>query len=340
MTQRIVLSNYRVPALKKGARIGELHLLGATTPATGFTLVHNPGNLFEIRGNQLKLAQDTGFPAGASSYFVDVTIGASLGSEMLSVEFRLVRDDFLTNRVVAHRGAHKHGPGAPNSMTAFKGAVEMGCAAFECDVLLTADNKIVTAHGPGSGHDGGVPDIPVHLSSLADLSRVDLGNGDGIPGLHEVLEMVMKQNRTGLVVELKKTRGGKDLELVRQVFKLVNRMKAWAWVSFISFSYPQLLEILKHHPFSFCSPIIHYHTDVALYAEDGMRGVDFRKDLYSRKLVEKCHAAGLIVNSWTVNKPALIKKFLQWEFDLITTDEPGLCLSLVSEFLKDLDVEA
>lgn len=226
--------------------------------------------------------------------------------------------------VVAHRGAHKHGPGSPNSLTAFKDAVKKGFAAFECDVLLSKDKQVVVAHGPGTGCDGGKPDIPVHLSTYAQLSRVDLGNGDVIPLLEDVLRQVTGQKNTGIVIEVKETQDGNDLLLARKVYDIVKNQKALNRVQFIGFNYVQLLEILRIDRSVRCSPLEHCR-EVSQYAADGMWGVDFRKDKYDRKLVQECQKAGLKLNTWTVNSTGMMKKFKKWGFDFITTDEPGKC---------------
>jgi glycerophosphoryl diester phosphodiesterase len=231
-------------------------------------------------------------------------------------------------QIIAHRGAHKHGLGKPNSMTAFKDAIKKGCAAFECDVLLSKDKQVVVAHGPGSGHDGGKPDIPVHASTYEQLSQVDLGNGDRIPLLADVLRQVRKQDNAGIVIEVKKTKDGQDLELARNVYQIVKDLDAQERVQFISFSYEQLLEILKKDKSLRCSPLEHCFADVVQYVKDGMWGVDFFYDTYNDELVQACKDAGLKLNTWTVNKAALMKKFKAWGFDFITTDEPEKCLKV------------
>jgi glycerophosphoryl diester phosphodiesterase len=231
-------------------------------------------------------------------------------------------------KIIAHRGAHKHGLGKPNSMTAFRDAIKKGFSFFECDVLLSKDNRVVVAHGPGSGYDGGKPDIPIHASTYEQLSKVDLGNGDTIPLLADVLREVIKQDRTGLVIEIKETQDGKDLELARRVYDIVNDMNARDRVQCISFSYAQLLEILKKDKSLKCSPITHCFAGVNQYVEDGMWGVDFRHDTYDDKLVQACKDAGLKLNTWTIKKKRHMKKFMAWGFDFVTTDEPEKCRTL------------
>ncbi|MCK4760687.1 MAG: hypothetical protein KAW12_00710 [Candidatus Aminicenantes bacterium] len=248
--------------------------------------------------------------------------------------------DIIGNCVVAHRGAHKHGPGSPNSMTAFKDAIKKGFAAFECDVLLSKDEKVVVVHGPTTGCDGGRPDIPVHSSTYEELRRVSLSSGDFIPLLADVLQEVTKQDRTGIIIEIKQTKNGKDLLLARKVCALVHELKARGLVQYISFNYRQLLEVLKTDPTARCSPIEggaghqsikkDCRKKVSGYVKDGMWGVDFNSKKYNKTLVRECRRAGLRLNVWTVNRPKEMEKFKDWGFDFITTDEPEKCLEVMS----------
>ncbi len=325
---KIILSNYTVPGDRPGAAIGEVKANGEIQGNISFSLSRDPAGKFEIAGNLLKLKDDSIMAAAEPSFYCDIVIAAADERQSLLEEFRLVRDDFLSNRVVAHRGRHKYGPGSPNSLSAFKSAIEKGCAAFECDVLFSMDKKVVVAHGPTTACDGGKPDMPIHASRWELLNRVDLGNGDHIPLLEDVLRVVAKQNKTRIVIEVKETVDNHDLLLAGTVCKIVDAMKAQAWVYYIGFNYAQLLEILKKNESARCSPLEHCYDDVSRYVKEGMWGVDFAKERYDRRLVRACKKAGLKLNSWTIDEPAIMKKFIDWDFDFITTDNPDECLSL------------
>src|SRR5688572_2022687 len=87
----------------------------------------------------------------------------------------------------AHRGLH-YGAGFPeNSLLAFAAALEIG-AGIECDLRLTADDRIVVFHDSDAWRMCASP-IRIGRSSLEELARLRLGEGP-IPTLERVLAMV------------------------------------------------------------------------------------------------------------------------------------------------------
>lgn len=99
--------------------------------------------------------------------------------------------------IIGHRGAA--GLVAENTLSSFLRAAETGVDAVELDVHLAEGELIVihddTLERTTSGR-GALSDW-----SLADLRKVDAGNGEPIPLLHEVLEALPAE--VGVNVELK-----------------------------------------------------------------------------------------------------------------------------------------
>lgn len=86
--------------------------------------------------------------------------------------------------IAGHRGAMGLEP--ENTMRAFRRAVELGVDEIELDVHLSADGELVVIHDTtldrttdGSG--------PVGERTVAELSRLDAGDGERIPMLRDVL---------------------------------------------------------------------------------------------------------------------------------------------------------
>ena len=98
----------------------------------------------------------------------------------------------------AHRGLH-NGAGLPeNSLLAFAAALEFG-AGIECDLRLTADDRIMVFHDSEtwrmcSSH------LLIGRSTHAELSRLRVGEGP-IPTLESLLELV--KGRVPLLLEVK-----------------------------------------------------------------------------------------------------------------------------------------
>ena len=82
-----------------------------------------------------------------------------------------------------------------NTIGGFTRAMDLGADALELDTHVSADGVVVVHH------DETVGDRPVASMSWAELSRVDLGEGAGIPALDDVL--VAAANRAAVYVELK-----------------------------------------------------------------------------------------------------------------------------------------
>jgi glycerophosphoryl diester phosphodiesterase len=98
----------------------------------------------------------------------------------------------------AHRGLH-YGPGFPeNSLIAFAGALEMG-AGIECDLRLTADDRIVIFHDADGTRICGSP-LRIGKSSWRELSRLSVGEHP-MPTLESLLSLV--DGRVPLLLEVK-----------------------------------------------------------------------------------------------------------------------------------------
>src|SRR5215210_3021920 len=98
----------------------------------------------------------------------------------------------------AHRGLH-HGAQFPeNSLLAFAAALEIG-AGIECDLRLTADNRIVVFHDADCWRLCASP-LRIGRSTLTELGRLHLGEGP-IPTLKSLLVLVA--GRVPLLLEVK-----------------------------------------------------------------------------------------------------------------------------------------
>ena len=109
-------------------------------------------------------------------------------------------------KIMGHRGAAFYEP--ENTLRSFARALEMGVAAVELDVQLTADGRLAVIHDETvdrtTNGTGRVKDF-----TLAALKTLDAGQGEPIPSLEEVVDLV--QGRAHLVVELKQPDAARPL---------------------------------------------------------------------------------------------------------------------------------
>ena len=134
---------------------------------------------------------------------------------------------------MAHRGFSGRYP--ENTLLAFEKAIEVGADAIEFDVRLSGDGHLVISHDKTlvkafeGGHGKEVAEQP-----LAEIRQVDLGMGQHMPTLEEVVEQC--GGRIGMNIQIK-VRGEifdraiarcRDAGILDQVFFAVDWMDEFA----------------------------------------------------------------------------------------------------------------
>jgi len=100
---------------------------------------------------------------------------------------------------VGHRGAAAHAP--DNTLLGIRRAAALGADMVEIDVQRTADRQVVLAHDAHL-RDGDGRYWPIQRSTLAELRRIDLGEGERIPTFAEAVD-VCQAEQLGAYIELK-----------------------------------------------------------------------------------------------------------------------------------------
>jgi len=229
------------------------------------------------------------------------------------------------NQVIAHRGAWKANGLPENSIASLKEAIRIGCYGSEFDVHATKDGILVV------NHDADFLGLPIEKSSYQELLEKKMSNGESIPTLESYLKTGLKQKGTKLILEIKISQGGPeaDLLLTEKVVKLVKKMKAEAWVDYISFSYEILKKIRALQP---DARVAYLKGDVSLeqMKEDQFYGVDYAYPVYKKgEWFSKAKELGLTLNAWTVNDEANMNWLLDNQADFITTNEPELLFKVI-----------
>lgn len=314
--QLLALEKYTVPVGVPGAVVGRF------TTEEAVTLADDPSGLFEIVNNELKLRKKAAVTASSPMLF---EIGVAYGGERK--QFTIVRDEFIRNKVVAHRGAWKGYGYHQNSRHSLRKAIELGCEASEFDVWLTKDKYIALNHD--YEYDGMI----VELSKLADMRRVILEQGEVMATLDEYLEIIRGQNRTRLVLELKSTPANRiGLELADAAVAMVHKMGAQAWVDYISFDYEVLKRVRALDP---TAHIAYLGAVVPMDQQkiEGMSGIDYHFSQFDNmpRLYDRARMLGLTINVWTVNDPKIMERMLDMGVDFITTDEPAMLLEMIEK---------
>lgn len=321
VNQLLVLDNYHIPVNEKGAKIGKV----ITQPGEKVTLESDPSGLFTLdKQGYISLKKDKKLTDNSPLSYQVVLKSNQRGTKA----FELVKDNFIRNKVIAHRGAWKNQDASQNSMKALKKAIELGCEGSEFDVWLSSDNVVVLSHDPSIGGK------KVEETTAAELLRIALKDGDNLPSLEEYIQEIKKQNKTRLVLEVKASQKGKDRceAVADSSVQIVHRMNAQGWTDYITFNYDAALRIRQLDP---TANILYLEADKTLeeLKAANMTGIDyhFSHFLKDTELVNKAKALKLLTNVWTVNKEEDMKTFLGQNVDYITTDEPELLLKIVTK---------
>lgn len=246
--------------------------------------------------------------------------------------------------LIAHRGGSALAP--ENTLLAFERALAWwGADVLELDVQPTSDGEIVVFHDAtldrttdGTG--------PVAAQSLAAIRQLDAGfrfTSDGVDfpfrdrgirvsTLTEVLEAF-----PGVRVNIEI----KDGRAQERVWESIRETAAMDRVLIAAGStrnrarlvgYPVPVSAGREEIAPFLAqlrlPVRPYTPDVdALQVPDVWQG----RQVLSAKLVEAAHARNIPVHVWTVDAPALMRRYLDWGVDGIVTDRPDLLGRILHE---------
>jgi len=99
---------------------------------------------------------------------------------------------------IAHRGASAYEP--ENTLRAFERAIELGATMMELDIHLSSDGHLMVIHDPDLARTtNGSGLVPQY--TRAEIQRLDAGQGEKIPTLAEVIDLV--RGRAELYIEMK-----------------------------------------------------------------------------------------------------------------------------------------
>jgi glycerophosphoryl diester phosphodiesterase len=280
---------------------------------------------FKISKNnhELSVRRDK-LKSGTQRYDITVTVKTSNGK--LSKEFRIVKDEFIHNKVIAHRGAWKNTGSPENSIASLNHAMAMGCEGSEFDVHMSADSLLLV------NHDTSIQGASIAKTNAQELLTIKLANGETLPTLENYLKAGMAQNKTKLILEIKPSELGKEssIALARKVVALVEKLQAQAWVDYISFDYDVCKEVMGLAPYARVAYLRGDKTPEEL-AADRFFGLDYNYGVLQKNAewIQDAKNKKLTINVWTVNDKVSLEEFLTKGVDFITTNEPELLLSMV-----------
>ncbi|NDF99141.1 MAG: hypothetical protein EB101_09495, partial [Chitinophagia bacterium] len=259
---------------------------------------------------------------------IEMELIDDMGNSRSSYSIKRSQLTFMTNPVIAHRGAFKKNGFPENSIASLREAIRLNCAGSEFDVRMTADSVLVVNHDPQYNH------LTIETTSYAVLAAHPLANGEVLPTLSSYLK-AGKQERpsTRLILEIKPTAQPTSERLrfiAESVLKTVRDEGVEGYTEYISFDYNQLLALKRLKS----NAIVHYlNGDLSpeQVAKDGIDGIDYNYAVFQKNpdWIQQAKQRNIVLNVWTVNEMNLLDWFLQQGFNFITTNEPELLFERV-----------
>lgn len=221
-------------------------------------------------------------------------------------------------QVIAHRGASAAEP--ENTVAAFRRAAALGADAVELDVRRTADGVLVVHHNPDLPGRGWIKDLraaqlPSHVPLLGDALdacagmwvNVEIKNDPREPDFDPV-DRIADETIAAL-----SARGEDDRWLVSSFrIETIDRCRersasiATAWLT------------------------IDVPDDVvATVTARGHRAWHPWFPVLTPALIEQCHDAGVTVNTWTCDDPAVMARLAEAGIDGICTNVPDVAVAVL-----------
>jgi len=242
--------------------------------------------------------------------------------------------------VISHRGANRLAP--ENTLPAFRKALEFGVDGFENDVHLTADGHLVVCHDDTVDRTSSGSGL-ICEKTLDELRALDFGGwfspdfaGEKIPTLEEFFALCGPLKVIN--VEIKHAPDG-STAAAPAVVRLAKEMGVFDKLIISSFDVDMLQACLAEDTSTRVCFLYSPGSEEACDAIDDDPGAFAKKYglyayhpfvmLVSQEYIDDCHAAGIVVNPWTVNQEHGIELLCEWGADGLITDDPALAMRIV-----------
>ena len=234
-----------------------------------------------------------------------------------------------------HRGARFEAP--ENTLTGFRHALRQGISAFEFDVHLSADDRLVVIHDPTvdrtTNGSGAVADMTVAELARLDARSIfpDWPEPASVPTLTEVLDTIGAAD--DMEIEIKTDRPERLQRVAELVLDAIRRYDIAGRAAVTSFDPVALEAVARLAPKQRRGFIARFETrddvDTALRLGATQCAIPLKTGSVER--VREAHDAGLQVTGWQGNARDDIRTLLAWGVDAITSDYPTLARSVLRE---------
>ena len=219
---------------------------------------------------------------------------------------------------IGHRGACGYAP--ENTLLSMRKALEMGLHGFEFDIQMSKDHVPVVIHDDNlrrtTNGQGKIDEL-----TFKELQQFDAGQGERIPSLSEVFDLVDRRCR--LFIELKASH---CTQAVLDVIEHYIQKQGWNSEQCIvcSFDHIQLLDLHQLNPgIRTCALMAGIPVSLAEVAQQAHAWA-FNPCIehINQALVDDAHKRDLKVFTWTANEPHQIAKAKSLGVDGVISNFP------------------
>ena len=223
-------------------------------------------------------------------------------------------------QVVAHRGASR--AERENTLRAFQRARDLGADGVELDVRRTADDVLVVHHDPRLG-DGRViletpsGELPAHIPTLSDAL-------DACDGMWVNLEI--KNDETEPDFDPSEWVAAQTMALLAER----GESERWLMSSFRIETMDRCRQLAPDVRTAWLTSVVPDDVVEILIAK-GHVALHPWVRLLTKDVVDRCHAAGIAVNTWTCDDPDRMRELIDWGIDGICTNVPDVARAVLAE---------
>lgn len=258
-------------------------------------------------------AQITYHSYGKNKYTASITV---------QVKSSQTKYRYMGTQFIMHRGLLKEAP--ENTLPSFDLAGKKGAKYLECDVRRTKDGVYVVAHDSNllrmCGVNKNIEDI-----TYQELKKYPVTGGinaalypeNYTPTLHQYIDICNQYNATP-VIELKWNCTDRQIEQLNKIF-LASKQEPVV----ISFREPSLIKLRQINSSIGIQYIMRQGITTAALNDSKIYKFDLSvsSDYVDKSTIEKVHNQGIKIAVWNVGTEKMMKRYVNWKVDYITTEE-------------------
>lgn len=234
--------------------------------------------------------------------------------------------------MLGHRGARHASP--ENTLLAFQLALDEGADGVELDVRLDGDGRVIVLHDRDLARVSSRAELrAAERLGAADLARIDVGRGERVPSLADVLAWARERN-TRINVELKHD-VRRPHTLLLGVMRVVRASGVATEQLLFSSFHPAFVSALAVLLPEFARAwLVHARQRLLgrapYFALLGADGVNPEHRLVTERSLARWRTEPVLISTWTVNEDADVRRVAALGVDTIISDRPGAALAALS----------